>query len=414
MLIVLAKLGSPQTVGVFALGAAVSAPVVLFANLKLRSVQATDARREYSFPQYLALRVVTSLLALLVIAVVALAPAEYSATQRAVILLVGFAMVIESVSDVYFGLIQQHERMRGIAISMAAKGVLSLIAVAATVWITDSVVAGCGALVIAWSVVLVAYDIPLGRELLRDRDDPSSWRAAARALVNANSRARIWHLARTTFPLGTVVMLGSLHANIPRYFVEHHQGVRSLGIFAALSYLVVAGNMVINALGQSAGPRLAKHFAAGDRSSFLGVLRRLLCGAAVLGGVALACVALAGRFLLGALYRPEYGEHADVLLWLVVAASVGWAYVFIGTAVSAMRRFHVQLPIHLVSTAVLVIACWLLVPPCGLLGAAWAILACAVAEAAAYAFAGWKLYSSWNATPSGREGNAETHTAQVV
>jgi len=49
MLVVLAKLGSPETVGLFALGLAVTAPVIQFVNLQLRGAQVTDAAHEYQF-----------------------------------------------------------------------------------------------------------------------------------------------------------------------------------------------------------------------------------------------------------------------------------------------------------------------------------------------------------------------------
>ena len=67
MLIVLAKLGSPGQVGQFALGLAVTAPVMMFASLDLRLLQATDALEQYRFGHYLALRIATTALATLVI-----------------------------------------------------------------------------------------------------------------------------------------------------------------------------------------------------------------------------------------------------------------------------------------------------------------------------------------------------------
>src|SRR5438552_1829564 len=70
-LIVLAKLGSAEAVGQFALGLALTAPIMLFANLQLAALQATDAAREYRFGHYLALRLVTTGLGLAVIACVA-------------------------------------------------------------------------------------------------------------------------------------------------------------------------------------------------------------------------------------------------------------------------------------------------------------------------------------------------------
>ena len=57
ILVALAKAGSAEMVGQFALGLAVTAPVFMFANLQLRSLQATDAKEQYAFADYLGLRV---------------------------------------------------------------------------------------------------------------------------------------------------------------------------------------------------------------------------------------------------------------------------------------------------------------------------------------------------------------------
>ena len=88
MLTVLAKLGSPEAVGQFSLGLAVGAPVMMLANLQLRGIQATDARREYAFGDYLALRLLTTALAYGVIVALALS-AGYRAEVVAAILALG-------------------------------------------------------------------------------------------------------------------------------------------------------------------------------------------------------------------------------------------------------------------------------------------------------------------------------------
>src|ERR1700730_12000743 len=58
-------------VGVFALAAAICAPVVMLTGLQLRSVQATDVRREYRFEEYFTLRVVCCCASFLMIFAVA-------------------------------------------------------------------------------------------------------------------------------------------------------------------------------------------------------------------------------------------------------------------------------------------------------------------------------------------------------
>ena len=60
MVIVLAKLGSPEHLGQFAFGLAMTAPVFMFSTLRLRDVQATDAKNEYRFGDYFALRIMTT------------------------------------------------------------------------------------------------------------------------------------------------------------------------------------------------------------------------------------------------------------------------------------------------------------------------------------------------------------------
>src|SRR4051794_13845152 len=126
ILVVLAKLGSPEMVGQFALGLAVTAPVMQFTNLQLRAIQSTDAKSEFSLRDYLGLRLITTIVALLVIIGIAVV-ANYRQETLLVILFVGLAKGFESISEIFYGQLQQCERMDRIAISMIIKGILSLI-----------------------------------------------------------------------------------------------------------------------------------------------------------------------------------------------------------------------------------------------------------------------------------------------
>ena len=103
MLVLLAKLGTPATVGEFALAVAIAAPVITFACFNLRAVQATDARRERDFGDYLQLRLMALTVAILVIVAIAHSTNQDS-SSLAVILIIAFAKALEAVSDVIFGL----------------------------------------------------------------------------------------------------------------------------------------------------------------------------------------------------------------------------------------------------------------------------------------------------------------------
>jgi O-antigen/teichoic acid export membrane protein len=376
MLVVLAKLGSPEMVGQFALGLAITAPVIMFTNLQLRGVQATDARQEYLFGDYLGLRLLTTALALLIIDGIVLV-SGYRWETALVILAVGIAKAFESISDAFYGLLQQHERMDRIAKSMMIKGLLSLVALGVGVHLTGSVFWGAVGLVVAWALVLVGYDIRSGALILKPLP-----RAGSAAPNESDQEAMLrprWEmktlirLAWLALPLGLVMMLISLNTNIPRYYVERYLGERALGIFVAVAYLQVAGTTVVGALGQSASPRLAKYYAAGDGLSFRRLLLKLAGIGALLGGAAILVALVAGRELLTLLYGPEYA-HRDLFVWLAVAAGIAYVASFVGYAMTAARHFRIQLPLFALVASTTALACLWLVPTHGLLGAAIALV----------------------------------------
>ena len=54
--VVLAKLGTLEDVGGYALGLAITSPLLIFANFQGRNLVASDVRDEYSFGEYLSFR----------------------------------------------------------------------------------------------------------------------------------------------------------------------------------------------------------------------------------------------------------------------------------------------------------------------------------------------------------------------
>lgn len=359
MLVVLAKLGSGEMLGQLALGFAVAAPVFLLTNLSLRSVLTTDAKVEHSLGDYLALRLVTAAFGLLVVASIA-GLGDYRWETRAAILTVGVLKAIEAASDILYGLMQRHDRTDLIAGSVGSRGVLSVLALAAGVHLSGSLLWGLFLVAVVWALVLATYDLPESVRL-RAGDVRPRW-----------VRSDLLRLARLSIPLGVTAMFISLSVTIPRYFVERHRGEQELGAFVAMTYLIVIGETIANALGQAASPRLARYYAASDGAR----VRRLLVGligvGVVLGGAGLVVARAWGRELLTVLYRPEYAEHADALGPLMLAAGIGYVATFLYYAMTSARLFRVQLPLFGAVAATSLVACAALVPARGVMGAAQA------------------------------------------
>lgn len=389
MLVVLAKLGSPEMVGQFTLGLAVTAPVIMFTNLQLRGIQATDAKRDYVFSDYLGLRLIGTGLALLIIAGITL-KAGYRWETSLVILTIALAKAFESIGDVFYGMIQQHERMDRIALALMIKGPLSLLLLGIGVSLTGSVVGGAIGLAIAWGLVLFGWDIRNGRLILKNSSQGREEDLLAADAEPANSqnplyprwnRKTLGKLVWLALPLGFVMMLISLNTNIPRYFIERYLGERELGIFAAMSYLMVVGQMVVSALAESASPRLAKYYAAGNSTAFRTLLLKLVGVGLMLGTGGVFVAVVAGREILTLLYKPEYAERADLFVWLMVAAGMLYVSSFLGYGMTAARYFRVQMPLFVLVTGSSAIACFWLIPTQGVRGAAIALIIGAIVQA---------------------------------
>lgn len=375
MLIILAKVGSSEMVGQFALGLAVAAPIMAFSMMALRAVQATDAKREYAFGDYFGLRLLTTALAITAISCIAHMVANRWETAL-VIMVTGLAAAPESISDVFYGLLQQRERMDRIAKSMLLKGPLMLASMAVAMLVTRNVCYAVVAIGVSRLLVLVFYDLPSAIWVVSKpnfRHDKN--RQTLERIAPRWNWAVLSKLAWLTLPLGITVMLSALVGNIPRYFVEHELGIRELGVFAAIAYLMFVGTTLVRALGQSASPRLAQYYAAGRMSAYRRLLLRLVLIGAALGFAAVAIAAVAGRELLAFFYAPEYAENNAVFVWLMAAAGISYMASFLGYGMTAARYFKVQILMNCLTVGTAIAACWILVPQNGLQGAAVATVA---------------------------------------
>jgi O-antigen/teichoic acid export membrane protein len=391
MLTVLAKIGTPEMVGQFALGLAVTAPVIMFSNMQLRAVQATDAKEDYLFSDYLTLRLVTTILALVVIAAIILF-SGYKGDTALVIVGVSVAKSFESISDVFYGLFQQRERMDHIAHSLMIRGPLSLVVLGLGVYLTGKFIWGVVGMTVAWGLILFCFDMPNGVKILKmGRFNPLTIEAGSRSFVSfwPKCEKRLHVLKRLLWlalPLGLVMFLNSLNTNIPRYFIEHHLGSKQLGIFSAMAYLLVAGNTVVNSLGQSSSPRLAKYYAAGDSGAFRSLLYKLIGIGIIIGAFGIFIAVVVGKEVLTLLYTPEFAVCGDVFVWLMIAAAVLYVASILNYGMMATRSFTSQLPLFALITVGSVAACAWLIPKYGLLGAALATLSAGLIQFAGSAW----------------------------
>lgn len=360
MLSVLALLTNTTEVGRYALALAITAPVFLFASLKLRQIQVTDAQNEYSFGEYLAQRLLTSVFATAAVVGVVCGLSMETRTTATIVAVTVFKG-LESVIDILYGAMQRREQLHLVAQSQMWRGIGGFIVFGGVVWLTARVEMATGALAVFTACQIVS----------------NFWRVRRLGVRIAPvfSWATFRRLTWLALPLGVALSVSSLSINVPRYFIEAYEGTSELGIFAALAYFMTVTGMVINSLGEAASPRLANLFFSGEYSQFRATLKKLVLMGVGIGMAGVIGVLLLGRPVLGTVFGAEYADRNDVLSVMMAGSAILYSTMFLGTAVNAMRRFTVQLPINLAILGTAAAVAWMAVPAWGIMGGAVAMVA---------------------------------------
>jgi len=376
MLVLLAKLVRPELVGQYALGLAVVYPVMMFTNLQLRAIMTSGARRQTDFGHYLSLRLLTTSLALVIIFAITQV-LRYGWELTVVVLMVGVAYAIETISDVYYARLQLHDRMDGISKSLIARALLSTVGLAVATYVSGSLIWGLAGVVLARAIVLIGYDIC---ERTHGLGEQSKWFSPNKALTPRFDLRAHRELLWTSLPLGIVVLLTSLYSTVPAYFIKHSLGERDLGIFTAIGFMISVGNMAVVSLGQSAFTRLARSFAAGNLAAYSSLLAKLLAFGATLGVCGMVVSKLAGREILTILFRPEYAERAELLPWIMAVGGVLFMAQFLGFGMTAAGYYNSQVILNILANLSLFAGCYWLVSRQGLLGAIFGMLIAAIVQ----------------------------------
>jgi len=329
----------------------------------------------FSFNEYFGFRIYTNFLALIALSGVA-AFSGYSKETTAIIMIVGIAKLFESTSDIVMGYFQKIERMHIISISLMLRGVLALIVLTTAIYLSSSLVWGVTMLAAAWAFVLIFYDLPNCKMAINNGN------AIVMGQVNSpklklfpsfDSRSMM-RIAVLSLPLGVVSFLLSLETNIPKYYLENLLGQESLGYFASMAYLILVGSKFINAIGQVVMPRLSKLYHVEDRKGFLSLFCKGIACCAFLGTLIVTVSYLWGGAILSFLYGPEYTQHSDVFVWVMLSGALNYIATLLWLSLIATRQIRIQMPINLIYIICLTLSCMALIPEYHLLGAAYAMV----------------------------------------
>lgn len=347
---VTARQYGPGPAGQFALALAITAPIFVVADLGLRTLYLSRAPRP-PFGYLLRLRFATLALALVACAAIALLRPDLGL----VIAAVSMIKVSDSLIDTSIGPIQLHDRLW---------------------WATATTLTGT----LATLVLFVALgDLGFERSLLvataigvllLGTASVATGVTAARSVESTGEPHRVTSgLVRDGVAVGVSIGILSLATSVPQYVLAAVYSTAVSGRYAVMIYLVVAGEMLMNAAGQAVLPHLVRHRDTSGMAALSETANRYLLRG-TLAAVPAAVLAVAmGAFaipaIMGPTYRFTWSESAVLVVMLVMLPAL-----FIGAVVlQTMNLYRATATISVSALALVTVSALFLVPRLGVTGA---------------------------------------------
>lgn len=290
--------------GVYSYVVSVYAIFSSLVDYRLYMYQIGDLHGENSLGEYFALRLITSGIALVLIAAYSLAT---SAPDLLIpILLYSLYKIAGTILDCFHALEQREKRMDYIGISYAIQGVVSLVAFVAVFAAAQNLSLTLFAMFVATVIVGIIYDLPRVRYF--EEFKPRISAAKAREL-----------LVRCA-PAVLAFMAISGATSIPRQYLMNAQGEAALGVYGTM---VAPVAIVQTGAGFVYNPLLTyfkEIYERRDRRSFIKLMGLTLLAIVVIGILCLIGVQLLGAFLYGLIYGDRILEYLYLLPPMVIAA----------------------------------------------------------------------------------------------
>jgi len=374
LLIIVIKQFDDLVLGQLALNLSIISPIFMLFSFKLRSLVVTDYHNTYSFEQYLHARVLSQLFVLLLLS--ALLPLLIPKTILSITLSVIAFKAFDGISELCYSYQHKQQFFSRAAFSQISRSITTIVVLSTTAYISHDISytfyiwalsTGCFAII----------DIYMAEKTLTDVERRSFKLRITFCSIEASKISL--KIYKKFWPVGISIAFGAMFVYIPNYMLEYFHGTKVVGHFAAISYFLVAGGIFITSISQATTPKLSNFYNQGNFKQFIKVTRVLMFIGATIGFIGLVIATFFGQWILTTIYSEVIGQFSQELQLIIVASLIRYSYIFLGAALNALRCFNQQVIVYGSGTVTLSIACLLLVPQSGTLGAAMAmVIACVV------------------------------------
>lgn len=357
LLILIVRFTNPEMVGYYTFAIALTSPVMLFANMRLRLRYVVED--DLYFKDLKKLRLILDVLCTVIIILITVI---FLRDYLLITLLISISKVLDLRSDLLYGILQKSEDFKVISLMMIGKNSLIITLFGISIVLTKNLYISIVCQIIAQIVWLLLIE-----NQAQKRINESNYIKSDKKII--------FSIFIAGLPLGIVQLLNSYNILIPRYVIEKYLSLEAVGIFASISYILTIIGIFMNALSQNFIVSVKRDVANnnfGKVKKF--VNQNFLLAALVLGGISILSTYFFGGFFINLVYGEAYARHSFILVIISISIIFNFLTWMYDTALMALKIYNFQLIVSITTLIVSIIVSFISIINFGLLGAAWAIV----------------------------------------
>lgn len=351
---IIARVSGPESAGNFALSLAISAPLYILLGLGMRSVYLT-LHKDVPFKSYEGLRAV-ALLAAVVVSLLLVLFLGLEPEAAEFLTVVAFMKALDAFNDLYSAALQKASRSTSLFRVAVLSSAMQILVFAGSAYAGCSLTVCLGISTIVYALVtfLVARRLAVKAQPTMETAIDHAWRAIVFAGL----------------PTGVSFGLITLLSNVPQYFIGWQIGPAEVARYATLMYLVVVGEMLLNALSQAWIPTARKANESGllSRTAIMRSGAKWMLITVPISALSLVGAAVLLPHVLGPGFFLTLGEALPLAIAMLVAP-----FVFASaTSLAVRNRYRSTLVGSSVALSFTFVLAWFFVENWGVAGGLWA------------------------------------------
>lgn len=353
LLIVITRLNGVGDSGLFSFAMSLS---VVFWAISLwggRTYQVSDVKKEFSSGDYIVVRFISSLIvAVFSISFCILSGYDLIKTEL-IMVLVSFK-ILESIADSMYGVLQIHNKLYIVGISLTMKSVFGFIIFAIVDILTKNIVYGALSIFIVNIAVVIFYDIPWMKHV-------ESVGLTKKNIMQAGK------IMKKTAEVFVVVFLTMFSLNIPRYFLDKYH-YDQIGYFGIMAMPITLLTLFISFVLQPNVVNLSELLKKKKIKEFTKIVSKIDFITFTLGILFIVSSYLIGVWVLNTVFGIDINNfRIDLTIMVIGAVANAFVSIYVNLLI-ILRRFKGQFYTLLVTNILAVILSIYLIDRLAMLG----------------------------------------------